>query len=502
MFFADLAVIDPEVQLPPSIHTLAFNGYNDLGLPPQLSSLTSVETLVFGGNGLNFEGMEACVSQMTRLTFLELEGTLFFPPCIGSLTSLQHLAVAVFNDAPDDDDLDGVAPALQRLTGLTSLLLTVDYPVQGSPPPALAGLSRLQRLCFLAQEGPLPLGPYSAGLRAAPSRQPAAPRAQGVEQLPDDLLTRILGGLSLRERQVAALVSRRWHRCAHAPELCRNLTVAIDEWQPRASDWRQEARAPNLASFAAWLQRHGQHLRCLQLEVLPYDGYDEQAVGQELARCMSAAMPQLDQLLITLHNNWLTVGWAGQLPPSLRELGVHLYGWDEKLRISASLGGLTHLTKLVLSASRLKLNAGVQLPPSLRTLALNGNSKRGLPQLAGLTRLETFAMGSFAYNVDGLSAFTAMKQLTFLDLSNLSWHPFIGSLTNLQHLAVLDHTCIVAALDFEQVNTALERLTQLTTLLLEADRSWEGRVPPALAGQSRLQRLYYAAVLLPTPGVF
>ena len=56
-------------------------------------------------------------------------------------------------------------PALQRLTGLTALLLTVDYPVEGSPPPALAALSRLQRLCFLAHDGPLPLGPYSANLR-------------------------------------------------------------------------------------------------------------------------------------------------------------------------------------------------------------------------------------------------------------------------------------------------------------------------------------------------
>lgn len=36
--------------------------------------------------------------------------------------------------------------------------------------------------------------------REPSSLQPAVPRVQGVDQLPDDLLTRILGALSLRER--------------------------------------------------------------------------------------------------------------------------------------------------------------------------------------------------------------------------------------------------------------------------------------------------------------
>ncbi|PRW20405.1 F-box LRR-repeat 13-like isoform X2 [Chlorella sorokiniana] len=75
--------------------------------------------------------------------------------------------------------------------------------------------------------------------QAAPSRQPAAPRAQGVDQLPDDLLTRILGCLSLRERQVATLVSRRWHRCAHAPELCREVEwwIRMCSCRPPSAPW-------------------------------------------------------------------------------------------------------------------------------------------------------------------------------------------------------------------------------------------------------------------------
>ncbi len=40
----------------------------------------------------------------------------------------------------------------------------------------------------------------SISQQGASSRQPAAPGAQGVERLPDELLTRILGALSVAER--------------------------------------------------------------------------------------------------------------------------------------------------------------------------------------------------------------------------------------------------------------------------------------------------------------
>ena len=61
---------------------------------------------------------------------------------------------------------EDVDAGLRCLTGLTALLLQVDYPREGSVPPALAQLSRLQRLCFLALDKPvLPPGPYSASLR-------------------------------------------------------------------------------------------------------------------------------------------------------------------------------------------------------------------------------------------------------------------------------------------------------------------------------------------------
>ncbi len=101
----------------------------------------------------------------------------------------------------------------------------------------------------------------SSSQQGASSRQPAAPGAQGVERLPDELLTRILAGLSLMQRcecggrgpvvppppllsprpplplnlaaaplacrQHAVLVCRRWYSCAHTPELCREVDVEI-----------------------------------------------------------------------------------------------------------------------------------------------------------------------------------------------------------------------------------------------------------------------------------
>lgn len=71
-------------------------------LPPaagcllQLSTLTGLDTLVFGLNVTNYlPGLVACCASMTQLTFLELD-ILFFPECIENLTSLQHLVSFVF----------------------------------------------------------------------------------------------------------------------------------------------------------------------------------------------------------------------------------------------------------------------------------------------------------------------------------------------------------------------------------------------------------------------
>ena len=102
-----------------------------------------------------------------------------------------------------------------------------------------------------------------------------------------------------------------------------------------------------------------------------------------LAECMSAmagAMPQLEQLFLSLGNS-CKVTWATQLPAILRELGLHVRS-GKKLKISCSLSALTQVTELLLSASVIQIKARVQLPPSIRTLSIHAHSHAALPSQA------------------------------------------------------------------------------------------------------------------------
>ena len=164
--------------------------------------------------------------------------------------------------------------------------------------------------------------------------------------------------------QSAALVCRRWHACAHAPELCRDLEVEIAPTDP-------ERELELLASLSAWLRRHGQPLRRLSLLLLPFELVD--GVEEQLAQCMSeaaATMPQLQQLLVS--HRWLNVSWAGQLPPSLRELSLQCCAQEQIMLITSSLSHLTQLTRLLVYADYLRVDEGVQFPASIRTLGLQG----------------------------------------------------------------------------------------------------------------------------------
>lgn len=149
----------------------------------------------------------------------------------------------------------------------------------------------------------------------------------------------------------------------HTPELCRNIETEIEACPSFGM----------LASFCSWLQRHGQHVRRLSLDIDCVDGWP-QVVSEQLSQ-FGAAAPQLQQLEMII---WIwpepgaevhivKVGWAAQLPASLQELSLRLLAQDQTLRLTSSLGRLTQLTKLVLSADALEV-AG--LPASIRTLAL------------------------------------------------------------------------------------------------------------------------------------
>ncbi len=178
-------------------------------------------------------------------------------------------------------------------------------------------------------------------------------------------------------RQRAALVCRRWNGCVNSPELCSDVDLKI-YLSVSGIDYWSKPLPEDLPSFAAWLERHGQHVRRLSLSAgsSNHDG----AMMRQMAECWPAAvaaMPQLRQLhLEWMAGSLLEIGWLGQLAASLRELGLYASGYEQGLELASSLGGLTQLTKLMLAAGWvLVLNEGVQLPPSLRTLALNGRGE-------------------------------------------------------------------------------------------------------------------------------
>lgn len=251
----------------------------------------------------------------------------------------------------------------------------------------------------------------SSSQQAAAPHEPAAVGGEGVDGLPDHLLIRILGALSLRERcatipqgrrtpvplplplplasrdsltckcscpipspgrQHAALVCRRWHSCAHVPELCRDVEVL----DPRAKGRKRHVlRPPHDNHLLLWLRRHGQHVRRLSLRVSTLGV----VVGEEVTEvapfmsAAAAAMPQLEQLLVEWTATLYHTEWLGHLPASsLRELSFGVDGWEQGLELCSAINGLTQLTKLVLMARYLQLHEDVQLPPSLRTLAVNG----------------------------------------------------------------------------------------------------------------------------------
>ena len=172
-------------------------------------------------------------------------------------------------------------------------------------------------------------------------------------------------------RHRAALVSHRWHDCAHAPELCRQ--VRMD------SLWRISRFGPwshSVASLTAWLMRHGRHVRHMQLGGFhaKIESQEEQA---QLACClMACAGGQLETLRAAI-DGLVVAAWAPAAVRSLRELQLGFAA--SELQISNSLHSLTQLTLLVLAGRPVRFAAGARLPASLRRLRLLDGSSSSLP---------------------------------------------------------------------------------------------------------------------------
>jgi len=126
----------------------------------QLSALARLETVLCGYTA---DGM-AVLTALTSLRCLRLYDNDRLPACLPALTWLEQLVVHSV-EAAMQEELNMILPRMQRPTSLS--LRFIDYQ---HFPPALANLSRLQRLCFWGKPADdadlrLPVGPWLASIR-------------------------------------------------------------------------------------------------------------------------------------------------------------------------------------------------------------------------------------------------------------------------------------------------------------------------------------------------
>jgi len=129
----------------------------------QVSQLSALASLQLVGSSYTPAGM-AALTALTSLRDLRLRYNRNLPACLSTLTWLEQLTAQYPVD--DDPAFNAVLSSLQNLT-----CLSLCYPSCYCLPPALAGLSRLQRLGLEgwpegAEDEPgLPEGPWLASIR-------------------------------------------------------------------------------------------------------------------------------------------------------------------------------------------------------------------------------------------------------------------------------------------------------------------------------------------------
>ncbi len=144
-----------------------------------------------------------------------------------------------------------------------------------------------------------------------------------------------------------------------------------------------------LRSLAAWLVRHGRHVRRLSLacyaeEHLPAD------CAAALASCLVAAgaAGKLEQMKVSGRVG--STEWVAALP-SLQHLSVRDTA-GEQLRVSPALSGLTALRSLALGGYPVSLAARARLPAGITWLDLLGDGSTEMPpQASGAAALLTRA---------------------------------------------------------------------------------------------------------------
>ncbi len=145
------------------------------------------------------------------------------------------------------------------------------------------------------------------------------------------------------------------------------------------------ADAAALGSFAAWLERHGRHVRRLaipNLEHICFGRDDAEAVARDYERCLRAAgaAGQLEELVFNEETGLLDgVDWPSAVP-SLRRLHLD----SGLLCIPPSLPTLTALCSLELGGGVVQPLQGHdgRLPSGLTRLGVTGLYANFLPRQA------------------------------------------------------------------------------------------------------------------------
>ncbi|KAI7836518.1 hypothetical protein COHA_009619 [Chlorella ohadii] len=288
--------------------------------------------------------------------------------------------------------------------------------------------------------------------------------------------------LEQRDRHRAALVSRRWLAAAHAPAVLRSVSCCGPS-------------LVQLQSLAAWLLRHGRHVRCLELACDPAEDVFA-ACHWELGACLGvlAAAGSMQQLKLAVRVDSVDISelhitsWCTALR-QLREL--ELRSIIGRLLISSSLAGLSAVTWLWLAGDPIELGPAVQLPPNVEELRLGNIGNEEPPhQVSRLTRLASLTLTDYTCEPPaGFAVLTTLGRLARLALSHTEQLPAsLPQLTGLQELVLNDAGGMLEAAAFQSaLNAALQRLTGLTSLCIV---NWPARClpPAALAGLTRLQR--------------
>ena len=431
-----LTVLPPEITQLTSLQTLQLNDNGLTTLPPEITQLTSLQTLSLSNNGLTTLPPE--ITRLTSLQTLQLNdnGLTTLPPEITQLTSLQTLSLS-------NNGLTTLPPEITRLTSLQTLQLN-DNELTALP-PEITQLTSLQTLQLDSNE----LTALPPEITELTSLQTLWLDSNGLTVLPPEI-TQLT---SLQE------LTLNYNRLTVLPPEITQLTSLQELWLHGNGLTVLPPEITQLTSLQT-LQLDSNKLTALPPEITQLTSLQTLSLSSNGLTTLPAEITRLTSLqTLQLDSNGLTV-----LPPEIAQL--------------------TSLQTLRLSSNKLTV-----LPPeiaqltSLQTLSLSNNGLTTLPpEIAQLTSLQTLTLSN-----NGLTTLPPeIAQLTSLQTLSLSSNklttlpPEIAQLTSLQTLS----------LSSNKLTTLPPEIAQLTSLqTLQLDNNGLTALPPEITQLTSLQTL-------------